>query len=117
MSFDAETLEPAIRRILSAPGVDLQTISAKRVRRELVEGEEAIISADQVKEHKAEIDAVIARVFAKVNSAAQSEGGDAEDGEGDEEEEVTKPKASKASSSSKEGVDVRCVTISLTMCL
>ncbi|KAJ2984648.1 hypothetical protein NUW54_g10434 [Trametes sanguinea] len=31
--MDVSALEPQIRDILSAPGIDLQTISAKRVRR------------------------------------------------------------------------------------
>lgn len=37
MAFDFDVLEPQIQRILSAPGTDLTTISAKRVRRQLLD--------------------------------------------------------------------------------
>ncbi|KAI5890298.1 SWIB-domain-containing protein [Schizophyllum commune H4-8] len=68
--FDFDSLEPHIRTILSAPGVDLKTVSAKRVRKELI-GREPELTADFIKENKSEIDAVIGRVFEQVNPPDQ----------------------------------------------
>ncbi|KAL1668959.1 hypothetical protein GGF50DRAFT_123527 [Schizophyllum commune] len=82
--FDFDSLEPHIRTILSAPGVDLKTVSAKRVRKELI-GREPELTADFIKENKAEIDAVIGRVFEQVNPPDQES--EAEE-EPDEEPEV-----------------------------
>ena len=58
-------LEPHIHVILSAPGTDLSTISAKRVRRLLFEQND--VPLDLVKNNKKEIDALIAVVFARVS--------------------------------------------------
>lgn len=68
MSFGISTLEPQIREILSAPGTDLQTISAKRVRKKLLELEPSL-TPEVLKEHKAELDTVIATVFQSVSAA------------------------------------------------
>ncbi|KAI0359682.1 SWIB-domain-containing protein [Trametes cingulata] len=68
MSFDVQALEPKIRAILSAPGTDLATISAKRVRKELAERDPALTS-DLLKEHKDQIDAIITRVYEEVSAA------------------------------------------------
>jgi len=67
MSFDISALEPQIRAILSAPGTDLATISAKSVRRKLLEVEPNL-TAEFLKEHKEEVDAVIGRVFEVVSA-------------------------------------------------
>ncbi|KAI9064538.1 SWIB-domain-containing protein [Trametes sanguinea] len=77
--MDVSALEPQIRDILSAPGIDLQTISAKRVRKELLE-RDPNLSAEFVKEKKDEIDAIIARVYEEVSTAQN--GGDASDADG-----------------------------------
>lgn len=69
MSFDISALEPQIRDILSAPGTDLQTISAKRVRKLLLESDPSL-SEVVLKKHKAELDAVIATVFQSVSADA-----------------------------------------------
>jgi len=69
MSFDISTLEPQIRDILSAPGIDLTTISAKSVRRRLLEIEPSL-TAEFLKEHKEEVDVVIASVFEAVSVEA-----------------------------------------------
>ena len=69
MSFDISSLEPQIRDILSAPGTDLNTISAKRVRRKLLEVEPNL-TAEFLKEHKLEVDTVIGRVFEAVSAEA-----------------------------------------------
>jgi len=66
MTFDFSTLEPQIHQILSAPGTDLATISAKRVRRQLLEVDPAL-TADFLKENKEGVDFVISKVFEKVS--------------------------------------------------
>ncbi|KAH6913900.1 hypothetical protein BKA70DRAFT_1181698 [Coprinopsis sp. MPI-PUGE-AT-0042] len=78
MALDTASLEPLIYRILTAPGTDLSTISAKRVRRQLVE--EETLTAEYVKEQREAIDALITRVFERVNAEQQQ-------GEEEEEEE------------------------------
>ncbi|TFK44876.1 hypothetical protein BDQ12DRAFT_40483 [Crucibulum laeve] len=86
MSFDFTTLEPQIHQILSAPGTDLTTISAKRVRRQLLESNPSL-TAEFLKENKEDVDAVIASVFEKV-SAAEGANGNADD-----EDSVPEPRA------------------------
>lgn len=76
MAFDFSTLEPQIYQILSAPGTDLTTISAKRVRRQLVELEPSLTS-EYLKENKDQVDAVIASVFEQVSAAQQAGGSQA----------------------------------------
>lgn len=75
MAFDFGTLEPLIHRILSAPGTDLATISAKRVRRQLTELDSSL-TADFLKENKEEVDGVIAMVFEKVSGRYEESNGD-----------------------------------------
>jgi len=75
-------LEPRIHAILSAPGTDLSTISAKRVRRLLLEQED--IPQEVVKDNKQAIDGLISNVFARVSAEKdfqQDVEGDAEGGE------------------------------------
>ena len=71
-------LEPHIHAILSAPGIDLVTISAKRVRRRLLEEEG--VPQDLIKDNKKAVDDLIAAVFARVSE----EKGFQQDEEGDE---------------------------------
>ncbi|EIW80716.1 SWIB-domain-containing protein [Coniophora puteana RWD-64-598 SS2] len=66
--FDARALEPAIYAILSAPSVDLSTISAKRVRKTLREKDAAL--DEPVRAHREAVDAVIAEVYGRVSAAA-----------------------------------------------
>lgn len=66
-------LEPRIRQILAAPGTDLNTISAKRVRRQLVELDSSI-TEEWVKENKGAIDEVIASVFEAVSGELVAQG-------------------------------------------
>lgn len=66
MSFEFSTLEPQIHQILSAPGTDLATISAKRVRRQLLEADPTL-TPEFLKENKEDVDFVIGRVFEKVS--------------------------------------------------
>ncbi|KAF9268702.1 SWIB-domain-containing protein [Marasmius fiardii PR-910] len=101
MVFDFSTLAPLVQQILSAPGTDLSTISAKRVRRELLALDPSL-TADFLKEHKKEVDDVITRVFGQVSGGNEDreaesnrsqspyeEGGPEEEySKGDEENEV-----------------------------
>jgi upstream activation factor subunit UAF30 len=66
MTFEFSTLEPQIHQILSAPGTDLATISAKRVRRQLLEADPTL-TQEFLKENKEDVDLVIGRVFEKVS--------------------------------------------------
>jgi upstream activation factor subunit UAF30 len=67
MVFDISSLEPSIRAILSAPGTDLTTISAKRVRKQLLEVEPSL-TQDFLKENKEAVDGVIASVFEAISA-------------------------------------------------
>ncbi|VDC05655.1 unnamed protein product [Peniophora sp. CBMAI 1063] len=79
-----------VRAILAAPDVDLSSISAKRVRRQLVDDGHA--DAALVKAQKAALDALIGEVFSEVSSGntgtAGGDGGESEangeDGYGEE---------------------------------
>jgi len=77
MELDFDFLEPAIHRILSSPGTDLSTISAKNVRRQLAK-EDRSLSAEVLRssDNKKALDIVIARVFERVNAeqAEEAEG-------------------------------------------
>lgn len=81
MALDTASLEPIIYQILSAPGTDLSTISAKRVRRQLAE--EETLTAESIKEHRGEIDALITRIFERV-SAEQQQAEDADEPDSDD---------------------------------
>ena len=70
MAVDLNGLRPQIRQILSAPGTDLSTISAKRVRRRLLEME--ALTPEFIRENKDAVDAVIGSVFEKVQSGQWS---------------------------------------------
>jgi upstream activation factor subunit UAF30 len=72
MSFDFSSLEPLIYQILSAPGTDLSTISAKRVRRRLIELDPTL-TVEFFKENREEVDAVIASVFESVSGVHGTE--------------------------------------------
>ncbi|KAH9889518.1 SWIB/MDM2 domain-containing protein [Cubamyces lactineus] len=98
MSIDVSTLEPKIRSILTAPGTDLETISAKRVRKQLLELDSSL-TAEFVKEKKDDIDAIIAKVYEDVSAARN--GGAAS---GDEDANgTTKRKREDASEGDEEG--------------
>ncbi len=82
MSSQIQALEPKIRQILSAPGTDLSTISAKRVRKQLLELDPSL-SSDFVKEKKDEIDDVIAKVYEHVSAVYNGAGGVGDDDDDD----------------------------------
>ncbi|KAF9788472.1 hypothetical protein BJ322DRAFT_635606 [Thelephora terrestris] len=86
-------LEPAIRKVLTAPGVDLNLISAKAVRKRL-QSMDPSLTYEWMKENRGAIDAIIGEIFQSVSEAASASGsGDAngvhedEDAEGAAEEE------------------------------
>jgi upstream activation factor subunit UAF30 len=76
MVFDFGSLEPRIYQILSAPGTDLTTISAKRVRRQLLELDPTL-TPDFLKENKIAVDEVIASVFERVSGQVNAEADEA----------------------------------------
>ena len=76
MAITVDALETTIRQILTAPGTDLSTISAKRVRKQLPELDSSV-TPDFVKDHKDAIDEVIARVYQEIS--ASQENADEED--------------------------------------
>ncbi|KAJ7502933.1 hypothetical protein B0H11DRAFT_1798551 [Mycena galericulata] len=78
MAFDVGSLEPYIEEILSAPGTDLATISAKRVRKQLQQIDPSLTPA-LLKEHREAVDIVIARVFEKVQGATESQDSEVEE--------------------------------------
>ncbi|KAJ3550007.1 hypothetical protein NMY22_g670 [Coprinellus aureogranulatus] len=117
MGNDLDYLEPKVVQILKAPGTDLATISAKRVRRQLLELDSSL-TTDFVREHKEEIDAIISRVFEQVNSENNGDADEAEssdsasrkkrkggsyDDEDDEDEEEQVKRPAKKTKSSKGG--------------
>ncbi|KIY50281.1 SWIB-domain-containing protein [Fistulina hepatica ATCC 64428] len=67
MGFDFNILIDPVREILSAPGTDLTTISAKRVRRQLQE-QNSELTSEFMKENKEAVDDVIALVFERVSA-------------------------------------------------
>ena len=77
--------EPLIRNILTAPGVDYQTVTAKRVRKLLVEAKG--LQEVWVRENKEVLDLIILEVYNEV-SAVSTDGDDEpqqEDTDGDQE--------------------------------
>lgn len=72
MAFDFGSLGTPIREILSAPGTDLSTISAKRVRRQLLELVPSL-TPEFLRDNKDEVDAVIAGVFEQVSGGEGAE--------------------------------------------
>ncbi|EPQ55071.1 SWIB-domain-containing protein [Gloeophyllum trabeum ATCC 11539] len=76
--MDVQALEPRIREILTAPGVDLGTISAKRVRKQLLE-QDPNLTVEQLKENKDEVDALIGRIYEEVSGPREQGGADDEE--------------------------------------
>lgn len=77
MAIDVQSLEPQIREILSAPGIDLTTISAKRVRKQLLD-QDTSLTAESVKEKKEEIDQLIGAVYEQISAAGGNDESDDE---------------------------------------
>lgn len=70
MTFDLNALKEPITRILSAPGVDLTTISAKSVRKQLATYGSLGLTPEELKARRPEVDKLIADVYATVSQAA-----------------------------------------------
>jgi len=66
-------LEPAIRKVLTAPGVDLNQISAKSVRKRL-QALDPSLTYEWMKENRGAIDVIIGEIFQSVNEAASVSG-------------------------------------------
>lgn len=73
MSFSLEDLEGPIMRILTAPGVDLSTISAKGVRQKLLEDTALGLTARGLKERRTEVDAMISSIYEEISRQAQTD--------------------------------------------
>lgn len=73
MSFSLEDLEDPIMRILTAPGVDLSTISAKGVRQKLLEDTALGLTARGLKERRTEVDAMISSIYEEISRQAQTD--------------------------------------------
>jgi len=79
-------LEPRIYTILSADGTDLSTISAKRVRRRLLEQEG--VPQELIKDNKKAIDQLISAVFAKVSEEKGFQQDEDNDNDNDDDDEA-----------------------------
>jgi len=69
--MSVEALTPVIKGILTAPDVDLRTISAKRVRKQILQ-QDPSLSETWIRDNKDDIDKLIASIFGEV-AAAQAE--------------------------------------------
>jgi upstream activation factor subunit UAF30 len=67
--MSVEALTPVIRGILTAPDVDLRTISAKRVRKQIVQ-QDPSLSDSWIRDNKEQIDKLIGGIFEEVASAS-----------------------------------------------
>ena len=94
MSLDVNRYEEQIRAILQAPGVDLTTISAKRVRKQLLEQNNEL-TPELVKAYKDDLDALIGLVYEQV-SGTSGDGADEEPAQRKYEDEAPSPKPRKA---------------------
>lgn len=79
--MEVEVLEPQIRAILTAPGTDLSTISAKRIRKQLLEDGSA--PSAFIREHKHAVDEFIADVFRRLSEEGGGPGGDEDEADDD----------------------------------
>ena len=95
---DVQFLEPRVRAILSAPGTDLQTISAKRVRKQLTDDDG--VTAEFLRENKGPIDDLIAQVFSKIS---EESGLHQDEGEGQDEDEADEGSKRKRSEEEEDG--------------
>jgi upstream activation factor subunit UAF30 len=71
--MSVDRLAPMIHQILSAPDTDLSTVSAKRVRKQLVELDPDV-TLEFVKQNKDAIDALIGSIFESLNNPNTSAG-------------------------------------------
>ncbi len=93
MESSVAALEPKVRQILGAPGIDLSTISAKRVRKQLLEIDPTL-TPEFVKDKKEDIDKIIQVVYEEISQEQQG---------GEEEEEVPTKRAREEDASEGQG--------------
>ncbi|RPD52755.1 SWIB-domain-containing protein [Lentinus tigrinus ALCF2SS1-7] len=91
MDPSVAALEPKIRQILSAPGIDLSTISAKRVRKQLLEID-STLTQEFVRGNKEDIDRITQTVYEEISQQL-----------GEEEEEVPPKRARDEDATEGEG--------------
>lgn len=91
MAGNLDYLEPKVAQILRAPGTDLTTISAKRVRKQLLDLDQSL-TPEFLKEHKDKIDTIISRVFERVSAENAAANGDGEDDSSDRDDSSTSQK-------------------------
>jgi upstream activation factor subunit UAF30 len=72
MAFNFRTLVPKIQQILSAPDTDLESISAKRVRRQLPQLDPAL-TPEFLKANRETVDAIIQEVYSQLSAQAHQE--------------------------------------------
>jgi len=75
--MSVEALTPVIRGILTAPDVDLRTISAKRVRKQILVQDPSLSEA-WIKDNKEQIDKLIGGIFEEVAAASAEAASSAE---------------------------------------
>ncbi|OJA19290.1 hypothetical protein AZE42_08727 [Rhizopogon vesiculosus] len=73
MSFNLEDLRGPVTSILTAPGVDLGTISAKRVRKELLADTSLGLTARELKERREEVDSLISKIYESIRRQDQAD--------------------------------------------
>lgn len=74
IAFDLEALKEPITRILSAPGVDLSTITAKRVRKQLLQDASLGLTSEGLKVRREEVDRLITQIYEVVCQEAPDDG-------------------------------------------
>jgi upstream activation factor subunit UAF30 len=73
MSFNLEDLRGPVTSILTTPGVDLSTISAKRVRKELLADTTLGLTAREMKERRTEVDFLISKIYESISRQGQGD--------------------------------------------
>lgn len=73
MSFNLEDLRGPVTSILTTPGVDLSTISAKRVRKELLADTTLGLTARELKERRTEVDFLISKIYESISRQEQGD--------------------------------------------
>ncbi|KIM63938.1 hypothetical protein SCLCIDRAFT_116207 [Scleroderma citrinum Foug A] len=87
IAFDLEALKEPITRILSAPGVDLKTITAKRVRKQLLQDASLGLTSEGLKVRREEVDRLITQIYEVVCQEAPDDDGSKRKREDGEEED------------------------------
>ncbi|KAI6168666.1 SWIB/MDM2 domain-containing protein [Pisolithus thermaeus] len=105
MTIDLNALKEPITRILSAPGVDLTTISARSVRKELATDPSLGLTSEELKARRPEVDKLIAEIYATVSRAPTNGTGESKRKRDDQEEEEGSTVADAQAEESEAGGD------------